>query len=124
MSDEIRPAVKIDCFDRSCAGQARFDRRVTEKKGRWLIEGHCHECKTDQVAVYEPARGRTTHRAVEIQKEYQGDEELYVWTEWRDRNGERVGYLMDGCFQMDIGPIHLTNEEEIDFWKRVDPEWE
>lgn len=122
MSDEMRPPVKVDCFDTKCPGTARFSRIVTEKKGRHLLEGYCTECKLDQVIVYDLSNARALYRAQEIEKDFDADGTLYEWTEWHDRKGDRVGYLMDGCFRMDIGPIHIANGAESDFWKRVDPD--
>ncbi len=122
MSDEMRPAIKVDCFSETCPEQARFTRIVTEKGARKLLEGYCPTCKIDQIIVYEQATARVLYRAQEVEKKFQADDTLYAWTEWHDRKGERVGYLMDGCFSMDIGPIHIANGEETEFWKRVDPE--
>jgi hypothetical protein len=122
MSDDLRPPVKVDCFDENCPGPARFSRVVTEKKGRRLLEGYCPTCKLDQIVVYEQRNARVLYRAKEVAKEFPVDGEMFEWTEWYDRNNERVGYLMDGAFRMDLGPIHIANEAETEFWKRVDPE--
>ena len=129
MSDELRPAVKVDCFSETCPGPARFTRIVTEKGSRKLLEGYCPTCKLDQIVVYEQATARVLYRAQEVEKiwknapvDKEGDDSTFVWTEWHDRKGDRVGYLMDGCFRMDIGSIHIENGAEAEFWKRVDPE--